>query len=195
MKSKLKELRLNKGLTLKELSNALKEKGINISPDSLAKYERGDRKPKMDKLIQLANFFDVSVPELQGYKNKNVPITKFEKLIKEKPNDDYTKSVVAESIRQGQNAIKKEEHEWYDKLNNKIANLDILELQIVVNFANFLNNVDNNNDDLINKIYFATAIINNLATNSYDKDKKTQVISELKKLSDDLIDSISSDKK
>lgn len=190
MKNRIRELRKEKGISQKELADA-----IGISFQSISFFERGEKNPSIENWIKLANFFDVSVPELQGYESKNVPIAKFEKLIKEKPNDDYTKSVVAESIRQGQNAIKKEEHEWYDKLNNKIANLDILELQIVVNFANFLNNVDSNNDDLINKIYFATAIINNLATNSYDKDKKTQVISELKKLSDDLIDSISSDKK
>lgn len=190
MKNRIRELRKEKGISQKELADA-----IGISFQSISFFERGEKNPSIENWIKLANFFDVSVPELQGYENKNVPIAKFKKLIKEKPNDDYTKSVVAESIRQGQNAIKKEEHEWYDKLNNKIANLDILELQIVVNFANFLNNVDSNNDDLINKIYFATAIINNLATNSYDKDKKTQVISELKKLSDDLIDSISSDKK
>lgn len=190
MKNRIRELRKEKGISQKELADA-----IGISFQSISFFERGEKNPSIENWIKLANFFDVSVPELQGYKNKNVPIAKFEKLIKEKPNDDYTKSVVAESIRQGQNAIKKEENEWYDKLNNKIANLDILELQIVVNFANFLNNVNSDNDDLINKIYFATVIINNLATNSYDEDKKTQVISELKKLSDDLIDSISSDKK
>lgn len=65
---RLKELRKKKHLTLKELSEQLKENGVFISSDSLAKYERGDRKPKIDKLKALANFFDVSVSYLQGEK-------------------------------------------------------------------------------------------------------------------------------
>lgn len=63
---RLKELRKKKHLTLKELSEQLKENGVFISSDSLAKYERGDRKPKIDKLKALADFFDVSVSYLQG---------------------------------------------------------------------------------------------------------------------------------
>lgn len=65
---RLKELRKKKHLTLKELSEQLKENGVFISSDSLAKYERGDRKPKIDKLKALADFFDVSVSYLQGKK-------------------------------------------------------------------------------------------------------------------------------
>ena len=64
--NKLKELREKKGLTLKELSDALKEKNIKISPDSLAKYERGERKPKYDKLIEIAKFYGVPTAFLQG---------------------------------------------------------------------------------------------------------------------------------
>lgn len=64
--NRLKELREKKGLTLKELSEALKKDDINISPDSLAKYERGERKPKYEKIISLAKFYDVSVQYLQG---------------------------------------------------------------------------------------------------------------------------------
>ena len=63
---RLKELRKKKHLTLKELIEQLKENGVFISSDSLAKYERGDRKPKIDKLKALADFFDVSVSYLQG---------------------------------------------------------------------------------------------------------------------------------
>ena len=63
---RLKELRKKKHLTLKELGEQLKENGVFISSDSLAKYERGDRKPKIDKLKALADFFDVSVSYLQG---------------------------------------------------------------------------------------------------------------------------------
>ena len=73
-------MRIQNKLTFKELSEKLKEKGIKISPDSLAKYERGDREPKIDKWQALANFFDVSVPYLQG--------------IDDKPNTGYSKEYI-----------------------------------------------------------------------------------------------------
>lgn len=64
--NRLKELREKKKLTLKELSQALKQDNVDISPDSLAKYERGERKPKYDKWVGIASFYGVSVPYLQG---------------------------------------------------------------------------------------------------------------------------------
>lgn len=78
--NRLKELRQRKNLTFKELSKKLQEDGIRISSDSLAKYERGDREPKIDKWQALANFFDVTVPYLQG--------------IDDKPNTGYSKDYI-----------------------------------------------------------------------------------------------------
>ena len=72
LKDRLMKLRKEKGLSFKKLSDELKEKGVNISPDALAKYERGVRTPKIDKIIDLANFFNVPVSYLQGTsENKN----------------------------------------------------------------------------------------------------------------------------
>ena len=73
MKNRIKELRQKNSLTLKELSQQLKNTGFNISPDSLAKYERGDRNPKIEKWQELADFFGVSVPYLQGFTEINIP--------------------------------------------------------------------------------------------------------------------------
>lgn len=64
--NRIKQLRQQRGLSIDELSKQLKEKGISISPASISKYERGARKPKIDKWIQLADFFDVPVSYLQG---------------------------------------------------------------------------------------------------------------------------------
>ena len=64
--NRLKELRESKNLTFKELSNELKSRNVSISPDSLSKYERGARNPKIDKWQALADYFNVSVPYLQG---------------------------------------------------------------------------------------------------------------------------------
>ena len=132
MKSKLKELRLNKGLTLKELSDTLKEKGINISPDSLAKYERGDRNPKMDKLIQLANFFNVSVLDLQGFKDEKVSQAKYLDLIKNKPHDEYTKALVAEFTREFNNSQKEEINKLKDSFIEEIKTQNLSDVDLIL---------------------------------------------------------------
>ena len=45
----LKELRTKKGLTFKELSQELAKENIKIAADTLAKYDLGERNPKIDK--------------------------------------------------------------------------------------------------------------------------------------------------
>lgn len=63
--NKLKQLRKNRGLTLKQLSKELKELGVDISPDALSKYERGERKlNNYEVLKKLARFFCVSIDYL-----------------------------------------------------------------------------------------------------------------------------------
>lgn len=64
--NRIKELREKKGMSIDQLSKELKKKGVSISPASISKYEREERKPKIDKWIQLADFFDVPVSYLQG---------------------------------------------------------------------------------------------------------------------------------
>lgn len=67
MKNRIKELRQKNNLTLKELSQQLKNTGFNISPDALGKYERAEREPKLETWKKLADFFDVPVSYLQGF--------------------------------------------------------------------------------------------------------------------------------
>ena len=64
--NRLKELRKEKKLTLKQLSDELAKMNFKISADALGKYERGERKPKLDKAIAIAVFFDVPVSYLIG---------------------------------------------------------------------------------------------------------------------------------
>lgn len=65
--NRLRELRENKKETLKELATEIKEaEMVEITPDALAKYERGDREPTPKMWKVLANFFNVSVPYLLG---------------------------------------------------------------------------------------------------------------------------------
>lgn len=69
--NRLKELRQKNNLTLKELSEQLSKRNIKISADALAKYERGDREPKIDKWNHLAEFYGVSPEYLMGLNNNS----------------------------------------------------------------------------------------------------------------------------
>lgn len=59
--NRLKELRKEQGLTLKQMGQLL-----NMLDSTLSQYENGRRKPKEEMWQKLADFFDVSVPYLQG---------------------------------------------------------------------------------------------------------------------------------
>ena len=64
--NRIKELRKKADISIDQLSLELKEKGINISASAISKYEREQRKPKIETWQALADFFGVSVPYLQG---------------------------------------------------------------------------------------------------------------------------------
>lgn len=59
--NRIRELRLKNHITQTELA-----KKIHVSPQVISKYEKNERKPKIDKLQSLANFFNVSVEYLMG---------------------------------------------------------------------------------------------------------------------------------
>ncbi|GEP75685.1 helix-turn-helix domain-containing protein [Weissella thailandensis] len=60
---RLKELRKGKGMQQQEAA-----KELNIPGSTYAGYERGEREPRIDMLIKLADYFDVSVDYLIGHK-------------------------------------------------------------------------------------------------------------------------------
>lgn len=62
MKNRIKELREEKGLTLEKLGEK-----VDIAKNTLSRYESGKREPKLETWQQLADYFDVSVPYLQGF--------------------------------------------------------------------------------------------------------------------------------
>ncbi|WP_052669164.1 helix-turn-helix domain-containing protein [Limosilactobacillus mucosae] len=66
--NRLKELRKNRGLTLKQLSKELKEtSGVDLTPDALSKYERQERKMNNYEVVkEIARFFCVSIDYLRG---------------------------------------------------------------------------------------------------------------------------------
>ena len=62
---RLKELRLNNGLTQKELA-----KSIEVGRTTISEYESGKIVPKQEGLLKLANHFNVSVNYLTGVSNE-----------------------------------------------------------------------------------------------------------------------------
>ena len=68
MKNRIKELRLKAGLTQEQLA-----KKVGLSEQAISLYELGKRNPKIEKWQKIADYFDVSVPYLQGYAKINVP--------------------------------------------------------------------------------------------------------------------------
>ena len=62
MKNRLKQLRKEKGLTLDDIQSQ-----TGIKRGTYNNYENGTTKPKLETWQELADFFGVSVPYLQGY--------------------------------------------------------------------------------------------------------------------------------
>lgn len=60
------ELMKQHGLTQKELS-----KKINVTEASMSRYVKGDRIPRIDVLVKLADVFNISIEYLQGLKEVN----------------------------------------------------------------------------------------------------------------------------
>ena len=63
--TRLKELRLNAGLTQKDLAKA-----IEVGRTTISEYESGKIVPKQEGLLKLANHFNVSVDYLTGVSNE-----------------------------------------------------------------------------------------------------------------------------
>ena len=59
--TRLKELRLNKNLTQKQVYSA-----VGLSPLGYQRYEYGEREPAFKKLLALSDYFGVSLDYLVG---------------------------------------------------------------------------------------------------------------------------------
>ena len=62
LKDRLKELRLKSGLTQQQLGDL-----IHVTKVSICGYEKGDRVPSLDTLLDLANALKVDLNTLVGY--------------------------------------------------------------------------------------------------------------------------------
>lgn len=67
--NRLKELRQQKGLTQADLANLL-----NLGPTAISNYEANRNEPTFEKLLQLAEYFEVSCDYLLGKSDKYLPV-------------------------------------------------------------------------------------------------------------------------
>lgn len=73
--NRIQDLREERGLSLQELSDSIKEvTGKKISKASLSNYEREDQQPKKDTWKTLANFFHVNLSYIMGLSPNRNPI-------------------------------------------------------------------------------------------------------------------------
>lgn len=118
--NRIKELRIKANLSQKELANK-----VGISNQAISFYENGKRKPKIDKLKALADFFNVSVPYLQGKTNLSDP--QLTKLIDELSNeaDNIVKKYKRDTFSQLFNVVKSSEYAYKnkEKINKYVSKL------------------------------------------------------------------------
>jgi len=65
--SRVKELRLTKGMTQSELAER-----IGMTSSAISSYEIGERQPSYDVLIKIAKLFNVTTDYLLGHTNKDM---------------------------------------------------------------------------------------------------------------------------
>ncbi len=61
MNNRLRQLRIERGLKLKDVAEKL-----NVTIRTISHYEAGDREPSIDVLIKLCDLYDVSADYLIG---------------------------------------------------------------------------------------------------------------------------------
>lgn len=94
--NRIKELRKNKGVTVKELSEI-----IGISQSMLSNYENGNSEPRdKETWKKLADYFDVSIPYLMGFENRiSIETNNPEDLIEEtKKTVNEARKIVNDTI-------------------------------------------------------------------------------------------------
>lgn len=90
---KIKELRLSKKLTQKDLAQIL-----NVTPQAISKWERNESNPDIQMLVTLSKYFNISVDDILGNKNENFfgsfiskikGNKKMEKVTKKNQSEDF----------------------------------------------------------------------------------------------------------
>lgn len=102
---RLKELRESKGISLNQLARS-----INVNATTISYYENNKRKPNVEHLILLSNYFKVSIDYLCGLEeNDKEDCDKLDKLLRQHPMVyDFIKKDTRVSLLQLEKLVLKE---------------------------------------------------------------------------------------
>lgn len=114
MQNRIKELREKRGISQEELANE-----VNLSNQVISFYENGKREPKIEKWQKLADYFNVSVPYLQGYVDEYIEIND----LNDKEQDAYER--ITDMLSQEYTQTRPE-FNW-SKIGQLLINSDITE--------------------------------------------------------------------
>ncbi len=100
---RLKELRKKEGITLNELALLL-----NVKPATIFYYEKGSRNPSFQHLIELSNYFNVSINYLCGIDLENKEdIEKLNNILNKHPKVyEYISNDIRNSITKLEKYVK-----------------------------------------------------------------------------------------
>ena len=73
LRNRIRKLRAEKNISQQKLADE-----IGVTRQSISLFEKGERDPKLETLIKLADYFDVSVGYLQGIEAKTEPTSELE---------------------------------------------------------------------------------------------------------------------
>ncbi|MRM77533.1 helix-turn-helix domain-containing protein [Lactococcus lactis] len=140
-KNRIKELRKKNKLTLKELSEKLKDYGLTFSDSQLSQYEQGKRSPRNDKLWEvLSEIFDVNISYLLGVSDSVIP--NFKEMKERLDNDE----ILSNEIRITKYKL------YFNAINflsdQNLSKVNSYRKQYISTFINYITELDNESSEL-----------------------------------------------
>lgn len=91
--NKIREFRIKKNITQEELAEFLK-----TTPQTISRYEIGERKTNQDVLFSLANYFNVSINDFFPNTTNKTQEEKYKKVLREKGLMDENENINEENL-------------------------------------------------------------------------------------------------
>lgn len=174
--NRIKELRKNLNLTLRELKEKLSEFDISVNESQISKWEKNIQSPRDEKIwLALSNIFNVPVSYLLGYSDYKSSLELIDKMLKferDKPEIDFD-----EDIKKGKTV-------YYKEYLNDLGNVSESDMA-TIDFAGYLSALqiiyDNGTDSDRKRISNWTLNITNGYINSKfsNDDKMNSLFDEL----------------
>ena len=180
--NRIKELRKEKGLTLRQLSDA-----VDIPASTLSRYEQTGktaRKPKFENLLKLAEFFEVAVGYVSGFSDKRKDLfyvkngkEYFDSDYYEKNKDEIEKGNTEAKFYRTYNFLNHQFFQMYDEHENEkiINSIDDFStkkeaVETLTRFFNTSLQSLNNDKRAIKTMNAIKALINNYYSRDYEGD-------------------------